>query len=361
MGDSIHIVEAHRAGLPVQPTAAQLRWLDLGFGLAFHYGINTFHDLEASDGSLDPASFNPVRFDPEHWPAAARAAGARYLLLVTKHLDGFCMWPTRQTDYSVQASPCRRDILGEVIGAARRAGLKVALYYSFWEMREPSYRDGRAYASHVKRQLTELLTAYGEIAGLWFDGLWEKSGIDYFDAERTHWREIHQHVKTLQPDCLVGVNPTTHHPGKVVLWPCDFRIGEKATPPDDDRNVYYYDGPGCFLPWEGLFSLSEGGTKQGLFADGKWFWHSDDRTCRSPEWVLDRLRESRRRAANLVLNTGPDRDGRLREVDLDCLRSVGRALQAEPAILKADLQTRGGLEAGPSGGMARHCIPPTPT
>ena len=336
----IHIVEPHTSGVPVQPSDAQRRWLDLGFGLAFHYGINTFHDVEASDGSLNPASFAPAHFDPGQWTAMARLCGARYLLLITKHLDGFCMWPTRQTDYSVLASPCRRDILGEVIAAARSAGLKVALYYSFWEMREPSYHDDRAYAFHVKRQLSELLTNYGEIVSLWLDGLWNKGAIDYFDPERTHWREIYEHVKCLQPDCLVGVNPTTHHPGKVVLWPCDFRIGEKAAPPDDDRNVYYCDGKGHFLPWESLFTLSEGGMKHGLFADGKWFWHADDETCHPSEWVLDRLRQCRRGGANLLINAGPDRNGRLRDVDRACLEEVGRAVATEPNVMDSHIGIR---------------------
>jgi alpha-L-fucosidase len=340
MGKAIRIVELHTADTPVQPSDAQLRWLNLGFGLSFHYGLNTFHDLEASDGSLDPASFDPVRFNAGHWASAAREAGAGYVLLVTKHLDGFCMWPTRQTDYSVLASPGRRDILGEAVSAARAAGLKVALYYSFWEMRERSYHDDRAYASHVKRQLAELLTAYGEVVSLWCDGCWERSGIDYYDPQRTHWREIYEHVKSLQPDCLVGVNPTTHHPGKVVLWPCDFRIGEKCTPPEGDRNVYYCDRKANFLPWEALFTLSEGGTKQGLFADGKWFWHADDRTCHTAEWVLQHLRQCRRNGANLVINAGPDRDGRLRDRDLACLRAVGRAIAAAPTLLDLTLQVR---------------------
>lgn len=155
-----------------QPTLAQQRWMDLEFGLFVHFGINTFYDTEWSDGTLDPAKFNPTNFDPNQWCRAAREAGMKFLVLVTKHHDGFCNWPTEQTDYSVKNTPFQRDVVGEVAKAARENGLKLGLYYSLWDCHEPTHdRDDAAYADFMKRQLSELLSNYGPIVELWFDGM----------------------------------------------------------------------------------------------------------------------------------------------------------------------------------------------
>ncbi len=308
----------------IEPTHAARRWLELKFGLFLHFGINTFHDVEWSDGSLDPATFDPKDFDADQWCEAAVAGGVRFLLLTAKHHDGFCLWPSRWTDYCVAASPRKIDVIAEVTAACGRHGLKLGLYYSLWDRRESSYEHDRAYTLYMKRQLTELLTRYGEVVELWFDGGWKKGGVDRQDEERWGWREIYEHIKSIQPDCMVANNGTTERPGQIITWPCDFRCYEKRIPPEDDRVVYYCGGLGNYLPAQCEYTLSTGAGLSGQFTDGKWFWHADDHTVQSPEWVVVTKRLCNERGANFVINAGPSNRGLLREEDVACLRAVGK-------------------------------------
>lgn len=329
--EDTEVAEAKASGeeITVEPTPAQRAWMELKFGLFVHFGINTFNDTEWSDGTLDPATFNPTEFNADQWCRAAKAAGMRYVLLVTKHHDGFTLWPSRWTDYGVQSAPFDGDVVGRVAEACERAGLKLGLYYSLWDRHEPSYDHDHSYALFMKRQLAELLTGYGPICEIWFDGGWKKGGVDWQDPYRWHWLEIYEHIKSIQPDCLVADNGTTRWKGKIVLYPCDFRIGEKGVPPEDDRTVYYCGGIGDYLPYESCYTLSTGGTGEGQFTDGKWFWHESDTTVHEPRWVVDTLEACNARGANMVLNAGPDTRGKLRDIDVACLEEVGRIRRAE--------------------------------
>ncbi len=155
------------ADLP-RPTVAQQRWMELKFGMFVHFGINTYCDTEWSDGTLDPSRFKPTQLDTDQWCRVAKAAGMNYIVLVTKHHDGFCLWPTGQTAYSVSATPFKRDVLGQAVESARRHGLKVGFYYSLRDRHEPSHdTDEWAYVEFMKRQFHELLTGYGDIVELW--------------------------------------------------------------------------------------------------------------------------------------------------------------------------------------------------
>ncbi|MFP4355953.1 MAG: alpha-L-fucosidase [Phycisphaerae bacterium] len=320
----VEIAEASKAdGVKVLPTEAQKAWMDLKFGMFIHFGINTFHDAEWSDGTYDPATFDPVDFDAEQWVAAAKSAGINYLLLVTKHHDGFCLWPSRWTEYSVSASPGKIDVVGAVAQACQKHGLKLGLYYSLWDRNYPGYDNDHAYAIYMKRHLAELLTQYGPICEVWFDGGWKKGGVDWQDDRRWHWLEIYEHIKTIQPDCLVGNNGTTQRNGQIVMYPCDFRIFEKALPAEDERKIYYCGGIGDWLPGESCHTLSAGG-KGGMFPTGKWFWHADDDTVHEPEWVIEWLDSANARGANFVLNAGPSDRGLLRDCDVACLQQVGK-------------------------------------
>ena len=308
----------------IEPSLAQRRWLDLKLGMFLHFGINTFHDAEWSDGTLDPATFDPRELDAGQWLDATVTAGAGYVLLTAKHHDGFCLWPSRWTDYSIASSPAGVDVVGEVVRACRERGVKLGLYYSLWDRHEPCYDHDAGYALYMKRQLAELLTRYGEVVEIWFDGGWKKGGVDWQDDRRWYWREIYEHIKSIQPDCLVANNGTTRRPGEIIMWPCDLRLFEKSLPPEDDQKVYYCGGLGDYLPAESQYTLSKGGTGGGQFADGKWFWHADDATVQDPQWVVDTLDACNARGGNLVINAGPDDRGLLRECDVACLREVGR-------------------------------------
>jgi alpha-L-fucosidase len=315
----------------LQPTPAQRRWMDLKFGMFIHFGINTFYDVEWSDGTLDPQAFNPKQFDPDQWCQTARRAGMKFIVLVTKHHDGFCNWPSAHTEYSVRATPFGRDVVGEVVRAAHRHGLEVGLYYSLWDRSHPAHdADDAAYVQYMKLQLAELLTNYGPIVEVWFDGMWKKqkrgwkNGTEEFlrawreeGALRWRWDEIYAHIKNIQPDCLVLNNSTTAFPG-VPLWPVDARPGEKATEGNSDQKIWHCNGQDEYLPLQIETTMSQKGP-QGDFQTGSWFWHEWDHTTASREMIRGWLQSAQNRDAVLLLNCGPMASGKLRPEDVDAL------------------------------------------
>jgi alpha-L-fucosidase len=160
----------------LKPNEDQLKWADAEFGMFCHFGMNTFVNKEWSDGTFPPSKFNPTKLDCEQWVTAAKAAGINYMVLTTKHHDGFCLWQTKTTDYSVKSSPWKNgkgDVVAEFVAACRKHGMKFGFYLSPWDRHEPKYKDKDAYDSFYAAQLTELLTQYAnkdEIFELWFDG-----------------------------------------------------------------------------------------------------------------------------------------------------------------------------------------------
>src|SRR4051794_36613691 len=148
------------------PAPYQVAWQNLEFGVIIHFSTNTFLNQEWGDGTANPSVFNPAQFDPEQWMKAIRDAGAKYVVLVAKHHDGFCLWPTEQTTYSVKSSPWKGgkgDLVGEVARAARKSGLKFGVYLSPWDRHEPKYKDSAEYDKYYNAELEELATRYGDL------------------------------------------------------------------------------------------------------------------------------------------------------------------------------------------------------
>lgn len=332
------------------PTPAQRNWMELRFGMFIHFGINTCYDVEWSDGSLDPKAFNPDRLDTGKWCRTARDAGMKYIVLTAKHHDGFCLWPSKYTAYSVTASPWKGDLVAEVVNSALRYGLKVGLYYSLWDRNQKLHdTDEGGYVEWMKLQLNELLTSYGEITQLWFDGFWKKQNhgwtkkeelngeaefleknhqrdLDFIHAWRMEgayrWQmdHLYQFLKSIQPGCLVMNNATTSYPG-VPLHPVDVRCGEKYTRPGKiDVKVWDWLNGKVYLPLQIETTMSVKGNEQ--FKSGNWFWHEWDRSVASKETILGYLDVARQMEANLLLNCGPAANGELRPEDVSVLRSL---------------------------------------
>src|SRR5690349_20309399 len=161
-----------RAALAL-PSEAQLAWQRDELAMFLHFGVNTFTDREWGDGKEDPAIFNPARLDARQWARAAKAGGFRSLILTAKHHDGFCLWPTATTAHSVKSSRWRDgddDVVREFVDACRAEGLGVGFYLSPWDRHEPRYGTGEPYNDFYIAQLTELLTQYGPVVEVWFDG-----------------------------------------------------------------------------------------------------------------------------------------------------------------------------------------------
>lgn len=326
------------------PSPAQKAWIDLRFGLFIHFGINTFYDTEWSDGTLSPSAFNPTEFDPDQWCETARAAGMRFVLLTAKHHDGFCNWPTAYTGYSVASSPTRIDVMRDLSRAAEAAGLRLGFYYSLWDRHEPTDDDDAAYGTFMKRQLTELLSDYGPICEIWFDGFWAKmpGGIPALEqltpdglldiwrdvgAKRWGWDDIYRLVKQLQPDCIVINNSMREF--SVPLYPADARSSEqRIREGSDNSDVFVHRGLRMFVPAQVEITMSNQG---GVHGEGSWFWHPGDHYVRPAGEILDLVQATARRSQVLVLNVGPMATGKIRPEDETVLREVGSALKREIA------------------------------
>ncbi len=135
-------------------SSAQRNQIKRGYGMFIHFGINTFNEIEWSKGNLPASSYNPTNLDCDQWISTAKEAGFRYVILVTKHHDGFCLWDSKFTDYDVASSPVKTDIVAEVAKACKKYGIQLGLYYSLWDRHEPSYKNNNDYATYMKNQLT---------------------------------------------------------------------------------------------------------------------------------------------------------------------------------------------------------------
>ena len=179
------------------PSPAQVAWQTQEMAAFLHFGMNTFTNKEQGDGSESPTLFNPTAFDARQWITALRNGGFREALLTAKHHDGFCLWPTKCTTYSVAASPFRGgqgDVVREFVDAAHEGNVRVGFALSPLDRHDPSYGTP-AYLPVFECQLTELLTNYGAVDEIW---LWQAPGAPTFD-----WATIRDFVRGLQPQTLV--------------------------------------------------------------------------------------------------------------------------------------------------------------
>src|SRR5205809_1939892 len=187
-----------------RPSPSQLAWQRDELALFLHFGVNTFTDREWGDGREDPAIFAPSNLDARQWTRAAKAAGAKALILTAKHHDGFCLWPTRTTQHSVAKSPWRSgqgDVVREFVDACKAEGLKAGLYLSPWDRNSPVYGDSPRYNDFYCDQLTELLTRYGAISEVWFDGA---NGEGPNGRRQVYdWPRIFGLVRRLQPRAVM--------------------------------------------------------------------------------------------------------------------------------------------------------------
>ncbi len=288
-----------------RPTPEQLAWQDDELGMFCHFGPNTFMDVEWGEGTASPDVFDPTEFDARQWVAAAKAGGMKYLVVTAKHHDGFCLWPTRQTDYCVRSSRWRDgkgDVIGEVAEACREAGIKLGIYLSPWDRHEPRYADSKAYDEFYMAQMTELLTNYGEVAVWWADGAGGQGHV--YD-----WTAYYRHLKKLQPKCLWTIAGVAD-----IRW-----VGnEDGFAPDPLWNVHRVGDKDYWWPAECDARIR-----------ANWFWHPGDAaTLKSVEYLLGMYHGSVGRGANLLLNVAPDTRGLLPEQDVARLREFRQAVQA---------------------------------
>jgi alpha-L-fucosidase len=285
--------------------ASQKRFVDWRFGMFLHFNMGTFHDREWVDPGQDPMSFAPTALDCGQWADAAVAAGMRFAVLTAKHHDGFCLWPSRYTDYDVMSSGYRHDIVREYVDAFRARGVTPCLYFSIWDRTNgvgPPVWDEPAPVDLdlVKGQLTELLTRYGRIPLLIFDGwAWHPS----LGHHTVPFGEIRAHVAALQPDCLV------------------LDLNGLSEPWDTDLLFVEEPKGGVFCPPDNRYAASQGQT----ISPAGWFWHPATPTALlTPEQIVDgHLAVLEPRYCTFILNCPPNPRGLLDQSTVDTLRQVG--------------------------------------
>lgn len=291
----------------LKPTPQQLKWQKAGFGMFCHFGINTFNGKEWSDGTLPAESFAPSDLDARQWVGIAQEAGMRYLVLTAKHHDGFCLWPTDTTSYSVRRSPWRGgkgDVVEEMASACRDAGLPLGLYLSPWDRHEPCYPDAKAYDEFYLRQLTELCSRYGRLFELWFDGAGSEGRV--YD-----WHRIMSTVESLQPDAMIFNmgRPTIRWVGNedgVAEDPVQYVMTSARASAFTEENQGTLLNHEAYCPPECDVAIRR-----------NWFWQPDDlHTLKSREELLGIWYRSVGLGANLLLNLPPDRRGRLDDQDV---------------------------------------------
>jgi alpha-L-fucosidase len=190
----------------VRPHPRQVAWQSLEFYAFIHFGMNTMTDREWGLGHEDPALFDPDALDVDQWMRAIASAGMRGVILTAKHHDGFCLWPSATTEHTVAASPWREgtgDLVAEVADAARRHGLEFGVYLSPWDRTDATYGSGTPYDDVFVAQLTELLTGYGRVFSVWFDGA-NGEGPDG-RVQTYDWDRYYAVIRELQPDAVISV------------------------------------------------------------------------------------------------------------------------------------------------------------
>jgi len=339
-GESLETIVRKAAN--VVPAERQLSWQELEFIAFAHFGMDTFTDREWGEGTESPALFNPAAFDARQWVRVLKEAGMRQLIITAKHHDGFCLWPTVQTSHSVKASPWRDgkgDVVGEVAAACREFGIKFGVYLSPWDRHEPSYGDSPRYNEFFRRQLRELLTGYGEITEVWFDGACGEGPNG--KRQVYDWPSYYAVIRELQPKAVIfGMAPdlrwvgTESGYGRETEW----SVVPVSAPVIDPAKIRPgpYPVDAAFLPRD--FTGPDLGSREKLMSAAAllwypaetdvsirpgWFYHAaEDAKVKTPETLVDIYFSSVGRNGVLLLNVPPDRRGLIHENDIASLRGM---------------------------------------
>lgn len=309
---------------------ARKKFSDSKFGVFIHWGIYSMFGqgewymtnagINCHEYAKAASGFYPIRFDAKEWVSAIKEAGAKYICFTTRHHDGFSMFDTKYSDYNiVDATPFKRDVVKELAEECKKQGIKLHLYYSHLDWtREDYYPYGRTgrntgrtkhgnwndYFNFMNNQLTELLTNYGPIGAIWFDGMWDQP--DDFD-----WRLDEQYslIHKLQPACMIGNN---HH--KKPIEGEDFQMFERDLPGENKAGLSSESEIGQ-LPLETCQTMN-----------GMWGYKIQDQNYKSVSELIRLLVKASGKGANLLMNVGPQPNGEIPAVALERLKGMGEWL-----------------------------------
>lgn len=317
------------------PTAQQLEWQQMEFTAFLHFGINTFTGREWGDGTESPELFNPSELDAEQWVRALKDGGFKMAILTAKHHDGFCLWPTATTEHSVKKSPWKDgkgDVVRELRDACEKYGLKFGVYLSPWDRNAPCYGDSPAYNEFFIEQLTELLSNYGEVHEVWFDGA---NGEGPNGKKQVYdWEAILKTIRTLQPKAVTAIM------GDDVRWVGnEGGLGRETEWSATALTPGSYMHSGASNKTLGIIPKAKDLGSRELIAKAKqlywypsevdvsirpgWFYHAEqDGQVRSLANLVNIYYQSVGCNSVLLLNIPPDRRGLIHEIDVQRIKEL---------------------------------------
>ncbi len=343
-GDSVD--EIVRKAAAVVPSQRQMQWQEREFIAFIHFTVNTFTDREWGLGTESPSLFNPTALDARQWVKVIRDAGMRMVIVTAKHHDGLCLWPSKYTEHTVQHTPWRDgkgDVVGEVAAACREFGLKFGVYLSPWDRHEPTYGDSPKYNEFFRNQLRELLSNYGEISEVWFDGA---CGEGPNGKKQVYdWNSYYSVIRELQPTAVIfGMGPDIRWVGTESGYGRDT---EWSVVPDIVQNLDAIAAgsqqnpiDGAFVPGdltgEDLGSREKIRTAKALVwypaetdvsIRPGWFYHaSQDGRVKTPQKLVDIYYSSVGKNSVLLLNIPPDKRGLIHDNDVKSLMGMRKIL-----------------------------------